>query len=151
MKQRGFILNNNFRWFLYAVFLLLEGSGIFWIILRYFYAKKGEFGIEYSSAQPLVLSIHGALAMISLVVIGAIIPTHAYLAWKAKKNVTSGYGLSAILVFLIISGYLLYYVGNAEVREWTSLLHWVVGIILVPIISLHIYLGRRINVKSILI
>ena len=40
-------------------------------------------------------------------------------------------------VFLILTGYGLYYIGSRNWREWTSVAHWVVGLVALALFLIH--------------
>jgi hypothetical protein len=46
-------------------------------------------------------------------------------------------------VVLVVSAYALYYLVDDTTRPPVSLLHWVIGLILVPLLVIHIAAGRR--------
>lgn len=60
---------------------------------------------------------------------------------KDKSQRMAGVTLTVITAALILSGYLLYYLGIEWLRDWTSLIHWVVGLALPAFFVWH-YLGR---------
>jgi len=39
-----------------------------------------------------------------------------------------GIALCAVLAVLVVSSYMLYYVGDEALREWSSLTHWAIGL-----------------------
>jgi uncharacterized protein (DUF983 family) len=53
--------------------------------------------------------------------------------------------LTAVLALLIVTGYLLYYAASETIRPWTSIVHWVIGFVLLPLFLLHYRQGRRIG------
>ena len=56
-----------------------------------------------------------------------------------------GLALASLVALLILSGYLLYYIGDDDVRSWVSFAHWLVGIVALPIFLLHYFQGKRIG------
>jgi hypothetical protein len=48
--------------------------------------------------------------------------------WKNRYQRYIGIALTAAFAILILSGYMLYYVGDEGLRDWTSIIHWVLGL-----------------------
>ena len=112
--------------------------------LRYsLYATTGVLvasGLTRGSALPRV---HGAAAMLELLLVGIVIALHAAAAWRERKNRFLGALLGGILAVLALTGYLLYYSGSDETRAASSLVHWLVGLALPAALGVHVWLGRR--------
>ena len=128
-------LSAPWRFTIYAVALGIWLSGIAWLILHYFMMQKGEFGPTPHPAEFWVLAAHAAFAFITLFVFGALFERHISRAWPTGQRRGSGLIMAGALLTLIISGYLLYYLGGEEARQITSLVHWGLGL-LAPILFL---------------
>ena len=89
------------------------------------------------------LRVHGGAAMLFLVAVGALIPTHLQRAWTARRNRWSGACFTAVLAALAVTGYGLYYFGGERLREITRWLHLGLGLAEPGLLLLHIFLGRR--------
>ena len=96
-----------------------------------------------------MMKLHGAGAMVILVILGTLLPSHIRFAWHARRNRPNGIALILFFGFLIVSGYGLYYFGNERLRSWTSWSHLAVGLALPAMIILHIWSGRRSPVQKI--
>ena len=72
---------------------------------------------------------------------GGLFIVHIPKGWKDTSQRVAGVTLTVIFSVLILSGYLLYYVGIESVRDWTSIIHWVIGLGS-PVIFVWHYLGR---------
>lgn len=107
---------------------LLWLSGSLWILLRYFGQVQGEFGPEPNPWQTWLLRLHGLLLIPVLMGIGGLLVAHVPMGWHSKAQRSTGVALLAIFGLLTISGYMLYYVGVDDVRSWTSVTHWVIGL-----------------------
>ena len=70
---------------------------------------------------------------------------HARRGWLLARNRVSGTLVIALLAALIVTGYALYYVVTDLTRGPVSIAHWVVGVALVPLLIVHVALGRRAN------
>ena len=116
-----------YRIMVYSVGAGLWLSGIAWLLLHHMLARQGPFGAEPHPLEPWGLRIHGAFAMAALWTLGIVCAAHVERAWSAGRRRASGAALLSFLVWLILSGYLLYYVGDEEARPLISTLHWVAG------------------------
>jgi hypothetical protein len=107
--------------------------------LRYFAIRQYEdFGSQ-------LLMIHGICGLILIFIFGIIWAEHAKykLKIKQKKNRKTGLQLLFLLGVICISSAGLYYIGNESLRNFVSILHWVLGIILPVIIIIHVPFSRR--------
>jgi hypothetical protein len=108
--------------------LLLWVTGLAWLGLHYFGRAEGEFGPEINPLEPWTLRLHGLLIIPAYVLLGSLLVAHIPLGWKVRTQRSAGLGLAVVLLLLIVSGYALYYVGSVELREYTSLFHWTLGL-----------------------
>ncbi|WGR94703.1 hypothetical protein MTX20_11205 [Bradyrhizobium sp. ISRA435] len=90
-----------------------------------------------------MLMVHGGVAMLALLLVGALIPVHLLRAWRSRKNRISGSIMAAFNAVLIVTAFGLYYLGSEEVRPWISWIHLTAGFALSLMLPLHIWLGRR--------
>jgi hypothetical protein len=133
-------LNLRFRWALYAAFAVLFITGVVWMITN---AQRdspnGEF---WQAVSANLLMIHGGAAMITLVLVGALIPTHILRAWVSRRNRLTGPVMVTLNILLIITAFGLYYAGSDTFRIWISDLHIAVGIVFPVVLAAHIFTGR---------
>ena len=54
----------------YALCLLLLGSGAVWLVLHHFVRVAGEFGPEHHPLEAWLMRLHGLLALPALVGVG---------------------------------------------------------------------------------
>jgi len=130
---------------LYSGTALLFGSGVLWLVLHYFGYTQGEFGNAPHPLEPLFLKLHGAAAMIFLMLLGSLLRVHIPRGWTSEKNRVLGTVLGAFNLLLIVSAYALYYLANEETRPWISATHWILGLALPLLLVVHIIVGRRRN------
>ena len=134
-------LDSRFRWALYAAFAALFVTGVVWLIAD---ARKdspsGEFWQQLSANM---LTVHGGMAMVALVMLGALIPIHIQRAWRSRRNQVTGMIMAASNIILVATAFGLYYAGSDTLRAWTSDIHIAVGLILPVFIAGHIAIGRR--------
>ena len=124
---------------------ILWVSGVAWLLLHYFGQTEGDFGLEANPFEPWMMRLHG-LAMIPLLMgAGSLLVEHIPTGWASGKQRILGSGLGSLLILLTISGYMLYYVGSEDLRGWTSLLHWAIGLALPLIFVWHYVRGKRLG------
>jgi hypothetical protein len=134
-------LNPLFRYAIYAAFtaLLLTGAG--WLVAD---RQKEVSGDEiWQQSIAYLLMAHGGTAMITLLMLGALIPVHLIRAWRSRRNRISGSFMATFNAVLIATAFGLYYLGSETLRPWMSWIHIAAGLALAVWFPLHIYWGRR--------
>ena len=126
---------------MYGIVGLLWASGIGWLVFHYFLRQVGEFGAMPHPLEAWWLRLHGAAAFASLWLIGVLWAIHLVPAWNARRR-NSGIVLGVALALLVLSGYLLYYVGGDAARAAIALAHWLIGVVLPLPLLLHGLRGR---------
>ena len=116
-------------------------SGAVWLVFHHLLANDDVLATH--PAESWSLRVHGAFAMFSLVLLGSVSALHAGPAWRAHRNRISGGLMFAAMSGLALSGYLLYYAGSPVLRDATSIVHWVIGLLLPLCLLLHMTLGGR--------
>jgi hypothetical protein len=127
---------------LYAIFGGAWVTGILWLVFHYFLMRQGDFGLEPHPLEAWWLRLHGACAFASLWLAGLLWAVHVRPALARPGRRRSGILLLVMLGVLAVSGYLLYYAIDDGVRDWTRLLHWLVGLSLAPVLIVHVLRGR---------
>ncbi len=112
-------------------------SGTVWVLLHYFGQIEGEFGPSVHPLEPLMIKLHGLVLIPALMGIGAMMVAHIPKGWTHRSQRLHGVSLLAVLGLLIASGYLLYYAGGERLREWTSVIHWMIGLALPVVFIWH--------------
>ena len=107
--------------------ILLWITGMLWLTLDFM--DLNSFG------QTQVLILHGALIIPALVSLGVLIVSHIPEGWEPTKRRKSGYLLSFIMLFLVITGFVLFY--EDSFRNELSYSHSLTGLFLVPLIFWH--------------
>jgi surface polysaccharide O-acyltransferase-like enzyme len=143
MRRNSAKLTSPHKLWLYSVTLLVYLTGVAWAWLHYVVHGPGDFGVQIHPAEPWMLRLHGVGAMVILVLLGTLLPEHVRFAWHARRNRVAGLALIVFFVFLVLTGYALYYLGDEYLRSRTSWLHLAAGIALPAMIILHIWSGRR--------
>jgi hypothetical protein len=127
----------------YATFGILFLSGAVWWGLHRWFPVAGEFGALPHPWEPGLLKIHGAAAMVALIIFGTLVPLHMKRGWGARLNRPNGVMLVAFFLLLTASGYVLYYAGGEQSRSVASLVHTVLGLAFPLVLLWHIARGRR--------
>ena len=115
---------------IYAVGVGIWLTGVFWLLFHYFLVRQGELGPSPHQLEPWWLELHGAFAFASIWTVGSLWEVHVSRNWPVKQRRWSGSALVGILLWLILSGYLLYYLGDERVRPIVSILHWALGLVI---------------------
>jgi hypothetical protein len=132
-------LKTSFRYAIYAGFAVLFLTGAGWLVADWH--KDGDETWQQVAAN--MLMVHGGVAMLTLMALGALIPIHFLRAWRARKNIASGLAMAGFNAVLIITAFGLYYLGSETVRPWMSWIHIGAGLCVSLMFPIHILLGRR--------
>jgi len=103
-------------------------SGAAWLWVHYLAKPHEAFGMPGNSAETGWLKVHGAFAFLAIWGGGFLWGFHINKAWPRHQQRWSGGSLFVVLLVLILSGYLLYYVADEGSRQTLSLVHWIVGL-----------------------
>ena len=134
-------LNLSFRFAIYAAFTVLVLTGAGWLVADWQKDISGEEIWQQVIAN--LLMIHGGTAMVTLLLLGALIPLHMMRAWRSRKNRVSGSVMVTFNTVLVVTAFGLYYLGSETLRPWMSWIHITAGFLLALWFPLHIYWGRR--------
>ncbi len=121
-------LGRRRRWAFYIVGIGVWLTGALWLLFHYFFVTQGEFGPTTNPLEPWWLKLHGAFAFAAVWIFGLLWGIHITKLLPTQRKRWSGSALTGVFALLIVSGYLLYYVGDDRFRPMISLLHWVIGL-----------------------
>jgi hypothetical protein len=134
-------LKPSFRFAIYAAFAVLLLTGVGWLVADW---QKNISSDEFwQQSVAYLLMVHGGAAMVTLLLLGALIPLHVMRAWRSRKNRVSGSAMASFNAVLIVTAFGLYYLGSETLRPWMSWIHITAGVSLSLWLPVHIYLGRR--------
>jgi hypothetical protein len=122
-------------------------SGAGWVGMHFLFGAPNEFGLQSSPAEPWWLKVHGAFAFLTLWTGGLLWGMHVVKAWHERRHRWTGSTLFGLLLILIISGYLLYYVGDDHLRAIVSATHWILGLLL-PLIYLMHRIAKKVSRRT---
>ena len=94
-------LKTTFRRSIYAAFAVLFLTGCIWLLADW--QKDGDEIWQQVAAS--MLMVHGGVAMLTLMALGALIPIHFLRAWRARKNIVSGIVMAAFNAVLIATAF----------------------------------------------
>jgi len=136
-------LSTGHRQWVYWSGAALFATGALWLVFHYFLRTHAEFSDTGHPLEVWWLRLHGACAMLVMVVLGSLLPIHVRRGWHQRKNLLAGCVMSGVAILLIASGYALYYYGGEEARPWISAFHWVLGLGAPVLLIWHIWRGRQ--------
>jgi len=134
-------LDPRLRRALYAALAALTVTGVVWL--------AADWGKDHLDPDPWqgiaadMLMLHGGTAMVTLMLLGALVPLHVRRAWRSGRNRLTGPAMVAINAVLIATAFGLYYAGSDMLRHWISDVHIAIGLALPAGLVLHVWLGRR--------
>jgi hypothetical protein len=143
MRPDGLRLSPLHRATLYGSFAVLTASGMLWALLHDGLPLIGVSRRAWHAAEPFLLALHGAAAMLTLLVLGSLAPQHVKWAWKGRLNRSTGALMVVTQTLLVVTGYVLYYAGGEESRVVASDIHIAIGIGVPLILAWHVVEGRR--------
>ena len=112
----------------YGIGLGLWITGAVWLVAHYFMVQDGPYGPSPHPLEFWSIAAHGAFGFASLWLLGLLWSVHIPAGWRSLRRRWSGsimFGLSALLV---LSGYLLYYLGSEDMIPIVAVLHWGIGL-----------------------
>lgn len=125
------------RYLVWPIVLGVWLSGALWLVFHDFLMRPGEFGLAANPLEQWWLRAHGAFAFASLWLLGFLSVAHVGGRWAWRRQRRSGLMLLGIYVWLVVTGYLLYYAGGDQFRAAVSLAHWSVGLVAIIFLLLH--------------
>lgn len=94
------------------------------------------------------MKAHGAFSFWALLLLGVVWRGHVRSRPRRAANRPTGLALCAAMALLVVSGYLLYYVGSLELREASGLVRTARGLGLPAILAWHVRRGAGIRARS---
>lgn len=125
----------------YGFLALSLCSGVLFFIFNQWIEIEGEFGPQKHPLQAVFIRVHGAAAFFMLMSFGALLAAHIPYGWRSTRSRKSGAFIGALVLLQILLGYLLYYLANESIRQYTSYVHILFGLIM-PL-ALYIHLRQR--------
>ena len=136
-------LSRRQEFWLYLCTAALLLSGLGWLGSHYLFRSSEPFGEIANPAEVWWLRLHGAAVIGFLIAFGALLPGHVTQNWRIREHRGTGGWNVALIVWLALSGYGLYYAVGDATHAWISLLHWGVGLLWLVALVWHVILGKR--------
>jgi hypothetical protein len=130
-------LSRDKRRAVYVIGIGVWVTGAMWVVAHYFLMEMGPFGPAPHPLEFWSRASHGAFAFASLWLLGLLWSVHIPAGWRSLRRRWSGSIVFAISGWLVMSGFVLYYLGNDELISAVTLLHWSVGLLTPAIFLLH--------------
>jgi hypothetical protein len=121
---------------LYATFGLLWLSGCGWLALHEFFEPVTEFGPTPHPWEPVLLRVHGVIAVAGDFLLGWMSPVHVVERWRQRRKMTSGIVTAATAALLVLSGYALYYFTD-RAHTASSMIHETIGAAAIVVALIH--------------
>jgi uncharacterized membrane protein len=122
---------------------LLWLSGCIWLVLHFFFAEQGEFGVGPNRWEATTLRVHGVVAILAVFLFGWMVSRHVVDAWRQPKNKMSGVAFVCIVGALCLSGYALYYLASESAHASFAVVHEVIGALAIGIAFIHWRVAKR--------
>lgn len=132
-----------YRRFFYSFLALSLCSGVMFFIFNQWVEVEGEYGPQKHPLQAVLIRVHGAAAFFMLMSFGALLAAHIPYGWKSKRSRKSGIFMSTLVFLQILLGYLLYYLANESIRQYTSYVHIFFGFVMPLALYLHLRQRKR--------
>jgi hypothetical protein len=101
-------------------------SGCYWLILHFFFAQPTDFGPVQNPWAPLILRVHGWIAVAGVFLLGWVTARHVSDRWPQMIKRVSGISMLTVCVTLGLTGYGLYYTTD-RLHDGAELAHEVIG------------------------
>ena len=115
-------LRSTILWTFGALWL----TGCLWLILHYLLAQPSDFGPVQHPWAPVVLKIHGWIAVLSVFLLGWITARHVSDRLPQSAKRVSGLAIASTAIALSLTGYALYYTTD-RLHDIAGLVHEALG------------------------
>jgi hypothetical protein len=127
------------RWTVYGIAFATWITGVLWLIYHYFMTTEGRFGPQTHPLEPWWKTIHAGVSFFAIGILGLLWGVHILRGWNANWRRWSGGTLAAFFFVLTATGFALYYIYMIDEawRAWTSIIHWVLGLVSIGAFFVH--------------
>jgi len=115
----------------FALYIIAAGlwlTGTAWLLFHYFLMRETPFGPNPHPLEFWSRAAHGAFGFASLWLFGTLWAAHVFEGWRSLRRRWTGSLMFGLFSWLVLSGYLLYYLGGEELLTATTILHWSIGL-----------------------
>ena len=135
-------LDPRLRFAVYAAYSVLFVTGVGWLLADQMKDASGT-GEAWQTTAANLLMLHGAAAMVTLMLLGALVPLHVQRAWRSRRNRLTATIMLTLNSVLVVTSFGLYYAGSEALRPWMSNIHVGLGLCLPALFFVHVLVGRR--------
>jgi len=135
-------LDPRFRLALYSALSVLFVTGAVWVLADQMKVLP-DSGETWQTIAAWLLMLHGGTAMLTLMLLGALVPLHMRRGWRSRRNRITGTVMASCNAVLIATSFGLYYSGSELLRPWMSNVHIGFGLCLPILILTHVLVGRN--------
>jgi hypothetical protein len=135
-------LDPRFRLAVYAAFAVLFVTGAGWLLASTMMWDPPVGSEVWQAASACLLMVHGGAAMVTLMLLGALVPVHVQRGWRSRRNRLTAIAMMAFNGTLVVTSFGLYYAGSEEFRPWMSSIHTNLGLSLPILFFIHVMAGR---------
>jgi len=111
----------------FVAFGALWVTGCYWLVLRYFFARPSDFGPVQHPWGPVILRIHGWIAVLGVFLLGWVTARHVSDRWPQMIKRVSGIAMASVAAILGLTGYALYYTTD-RLHDAAGVAHEVLGV-----------------------
>lgn len=113
------------RWLLWTSSALVGLTGVVYAWMKYVLRGDDPYAVVHHPLQPLVLKLHILAAPCLVFALGVVFTRHVVRQWSAggSDGRTSGFGIVATVVPMVISGYLLQALSSESWLFRVAMLH----------------------------
>jgi hypothetical protein len=117
------------KWTLWSSSAVVGITGIVYGGMKYLMSSDDPFAVVHHPLQPLVLKVHLIAAPVLVFAIGAVYTRHIVRQWRSggASGRRSGAGMAAVIVPMILSGYLIQTLTSESWLFWTAMAHIAAG------------------------
>jgi hypothetical protein len=132
------------KWTLWVSSVVVGLTGVVYAWMKYMLTTNDPYAVVHHPLQPLILEIHVLAAPVLVFAIGAVYSRHVVYQWQSGRveGRKSGLATIAIIVPMIVSGYL---IQTSTAPGWLfrlAMIHLAVGILYLGSLLAH-QLGAR--------
>jgi hypothetical protein len=135
-------MSTGLRRAIYIVCALLWVSGCAWLVVHFAFPMVTDFGTAPNPWEPLLLRIHGWVAVSGVFLFGWITANHISDRWRRSSNRVSGFSLAGFVVVLTATGYALYYTTD-RLHDVAATTHELMGAIAIVFALTHWWNNAR--------
>lgn len=137
MKRRRIKLPRWQKYGLLGCVILLTLTGGLWLLLHHFVQTVGAFGPQSHPLEHPALVLHGIAGAAGLVFFGSVLSLHVPLGWRSGRQRITGALMLGLWASLALTALGLYYLSDDSWRSLTSLLHWIMGLLMSALFIWH--------------